>query len=65
VLEEGTNALKFCKYLELGREYLELGRGNLELGKGKMHHVLATLKTCGSYAATAIQLPNMRKRQVD
>ena len=35
---------------------------NLELGKGKYAtHVLVTPKTCGNYAATAIQLPNMRK----
>jgi hypothetical protein len=58
MLEEGTSALKLCRYLELGREYLELG-------KGKIRHVLATPKTCGNYAATAIQLPNMRKRRVD
>jgi hypothetical protein len=58
LLKEGTSALKLCKYLKLGR-------GNLELGKGKIRHVSATPKTCGNYAATAIQLPNMRKRRVD
>jgi hypothetical protein len=47
LLEEGTSASKLCKYLELG--------------KGKYATYRQTPKTCGNYAATAIQLPNKRK----